>query len=447
MPTEWAAGRVGLACIAFVVWAGGSVPARAQMEYSFDASVGRSDNILRTADDARDETIASVGAQFGWLARSPRLTADVLADLAYLDYRDGTLDGEVAGNLMGGMKFHVVPDRFDWVAEENFGQARRDPLAPVTPQNRENVNLFATGPDLVFGVGSGLEGSLGARYLRADFEESDFGTERYSALAALTRQLNSGAELGAHVGTERVKPDDELIGGDEYDLREFFANYSLAGKRTDLSLDAGVTQLERGELSDSGLLLRFDVRRSIGKRMELSVGFGREHSDSGQTLRFQQGITGVDTDPGSLIASPDPFVSQYVTAGLDAFGRRTRLAVSLAHFDQDYPDQPLQDRKELRAGLNVARDLGPTLVATLYGNYLREDFVNFAGDYNELTVGLGLNWQVGRLLYLEMLVDRATRSSDSASTEFDENRAWLRVRFGQTLTRRTTQLRQLRPQP
>jgi hypothetical protein len=445
MPIEKSAGRFALACSALALWAGGTSSASAQVDYSFDAGVGRSDNIFRTPDDARDETIASIGGQLGWLASSRRLTADVLADLSYLDYRDGSFDSEVTGNVVGGVKLHVVPDRFDWIVEENFGQARRDPLAPVTPDNRENVNLLATGPDLVFGIGTGLKGKLAARYLRVDFEESDFGSERYSALASVTRALSSGAELGAHIGTDRVMPEDEITGGGEYDRHELFANYSLEGSRTRYSLDAGVTRLERGELSDSGLLLRFDARREIGKRMALSVGFGREYSDSGQTLRFLQGVSGVDTDPGSLVASPDPFVNEYFTAGWDAAGRRTRLSVSAAHFDHDYPDQPLQNRKQITADARIARDLGPSLTASLDGSYLREDYVNIVGDYSETSLGIGLNWRVGRQLFLEALIDRVSRSSDSVNTEFDENRAWLRVRFGQPLTRRTPQLRRQQP--
>jgi hypothetical protein len=447
MPIEKCAGRLAPFCAVLACGLGMSGAANAQLDYSFDAGVGRSDNIRRTAEDPVDETILSVGAQLGWLASSRRLTADVLADIAYLDYRDGTFDGEVTGNLVGGVKMHLVPDRFDWIVEENFGQARRDPLAPITPDNRENVNLFATGPDLVFGIGSSLEGKLGARYLRVDFEDSEFGSERYSALASVVRALSSVAEFGAHVGTERVMPENEISGGGEYDRHELFANYSLDGSRTSFSLDAGVTRLERGEFSDSGLLLRFDARREIGKRMALSVGFGREYSDSGQSLRFLQGVTGVDTDPGSLTASPDPFVSEYFTAGWDATGRRTRLSLAAAHFDQEYPDQPLQNRKQVTADARIARDLGPSLTASLDGSYLREDYVNIVGDYSETTLGIGLNWRVGRLVFLEALIDRVSRSSDSVNSEFDENRVWLRVRYGQALTRRAPQLRQRQRQP
>jgi len=417
--------------------------ARAEVQYSFDGGVGSSDNITRVAEDEVDETIASLGGQLSWLHESPRLYADVLGDIAYLDYLDDTYDSEVTGNFVGALTLHAIPDRLDWVFNDNFGQARRDPLAAVTPGNRENINLFSTGPDFVMGLGvPNLQARLSARYANVAYETSNFDSDRYGGLLTVERTMSSSAVLSAHAALTQVRPKDEAAAGSEYDMNEYYLGYSLDAARTSLSVDAGVTQVDRDGEKDDGFLLRLNLVRHLSDRATINFGAGREHSDSGQSLRFLQGIEGIDADASSLNTNPQPFVSEYANFGWNALGRRTRVNVSAAWMDQEYLDQPVQDRQELTVSGGIARDLGPTLTLGFDGNYLSEDFKNTPGDYDEMTLSVSLAWRIGRLLNIDILFDRVERSGDGPNADFAENRAWLMLRYGDTPSRRVPKLRE-----
>ncbi|HEY8549716.1 MAG TPA: hypothetical protein VIL35_07170, partial [Vicinamibacterales bacterium] len=123
-------------------------------EARIELGVGESDNLNRDAAALRsDMTILGLG--FG-ARRNTRLVRGALAgDVELREYGAEGLadDDEVLGSIDGVLELHVVPDRFRWDAESNFGQVRTDPSAPVGPENRERTTVFSTGPRLSWPVG------------------------------------------------------------------------------------------------------------------------------------------------------------------------------------------------------------------------------------------------------------------------------------------------------
>jgi hypothetical protein len=97
---------------------------------------------------------------------------------------------------------------------------------------------------------------------------------------------------------------------------------------------------------------------------------------------------------------------------------------------ETYSSQPSQDRDITDAQAYVSRDLGPRLSARLVGDYTKDDFKRQVGDYHETSIVCGFSFVAGRRLRIDLSVERYDRNSDLANGDFRENRAWLKLRYG-----------------
>jgi hypothetical protein len=407
----------------------------AEIQLAGEVGGGVSDNIGRTATNARSEGIAAARAQFSVLEAARRLSADVVGDLSYLDYLRGTYDSEVIGNVMASASVHVIPDSFDWVVSDSFGQTQVDLQKPVTPVNRENINYFSTGPDVALRLfSSATRLRLGGRYSRTDYETSALSSVDKAGNAGIERVLSPVSKISAIFRTERIEPQSSS-GVLAYDRREFYARYERTGARTDVAIDAGMSGIDQAGANQSGLLIRARMSRKLGSFSTVGISAGREFTDVGSLIGAGGGVVLGGLAGGAISQTAGPFLNQY--AGLDwsATGARTTLHFALNWVEQLYRLTPAADRTRLMPTVDMSRRIGSRLTATLGYTYDRNRFQRAIGDYQEGIATAGLQLRAGRRLAIEVSAEAYRFTSEVLVGAVDENRAWIRLRYGDALIR------------
>lgn len=430
----------GLRCTSVLLTAllSGAALAAPPVGYSIGVGAGYSDNIGRTATNEQSDSMGSAELLLDISQNTRKLEADLAANLAYFEYFDNTYDSEVIGNLQGAATMRIVPERFNWTFEDNFGQVRSDPFAPVTPDNRENVNYFSTGPELFFRLASQTRLELSGKYSTVTYEDTDLDSDRYSGLVSVLHSLSSASTVSLNLQQERIEYDVDVAGAD-YDRQSAYFGYAIEGSRTRATVDLGYTRLEQSN-NDDGLLLRLEVARRVSASSTLSARAGREFSDSGSAFRSQQGLSGVDVvDPGTQGATQtlNPFISTYGGLGWDFTRRRTGWGVGVNYFDEDYQQQNSLDTKRILGTAYVYRDLSSNVRLSIGGDYAKNSYQNSANDYRETSASAAVSWQVGSKLWLDLEYQRFDRATDLAGGDTKENRAWLRLRFGNEIAIQT----------
>src|SRR5690606_21025406 len=153
-------------------------------------------------------TIGQLAVGLLWQEERRRLRADVDVDVSYQHYFDDEFDDDLFGGIDGMLLLGLVPERIEWLIQENFGQTRIDPLGAVTPNNREDINHFTTGPDVTLRFGQATSLRLSGRYSATDYETSVLdGTSRLGMLS-LIRHLSPASALSLSGSHERVEYDD-----------------------------------------------------------------------------------------------------------------------------------------------------------------------------------------------------------------------------------------------
>jgi hypothetical protein len=410
-----------------------------EFQLAGEAAVGVSDNINRTPSNQQSDTLSRLGLQLLLTEQTSRLDADVRGDLAYQAYAKSSYSSEFIGNAGAALKLGLIEDRLSWSLDDTFGQTRRDLFAVVTPLNRENVNYLATGPNLALHLGSTDRFLAQARYVRVDFQTTAYNTQRYSGLVGLEHDLASTSHLALDASQEHVEPDNTLLSA-AYDHQELFARYTLDNSRTKLSLDAGASRIARSGANESAALFRLDLSRTVGDISTLALHAGQETTDPGGSLAWAGGapLPATGTNTQSLALTSNPYVNKYLQLAWAANGHLTSLALSAGWNDEKYQHLSLANRTAYTGRLHAERLMGAHLQVHGDAAVTRYNYANVVGDNTEKDFSLGLAWQMGRKLYLDLSAERFDYSTQLSPADISETRYWLRLRYGLVTSRRAS---------
>lgn len=393
-----------------------------ETQFALTAGVSGSDNIGRMPDNEQSGTIGQAGVIVGFAQQSRRVRSDVQANAVYERYFDDNFDDGVVGGVDANLRLGLVPERFDWVVQENFGQITTDPFSAATPDNRENINYFTTGPDFTVRLGGAMSMLLSGRYSDLQYETSDLDSRRYGGTLALIRQLSGTSTLGLNVMGEQIDFDTEGP-TEDYDRYEAFLRYAVEGARGGLSMDLGYTAVDQRNKTD-GLLARVDLSRRVSASSAIAFSAGTQFSDSGDLFRDTQNHRGVSRESQSIILSSVPFRVNSAALSWEFQRNRTGFGARAEIGDEDYEDLSDLERTVAVYSIFASRELSRFLQMRVFIALNHEDFdVGFKDD--EINAGASLAWLIGRNLQLQFQYDYFDRDSTAGDTGYKENRASL----------------------
>lgn len=417
---------IGIAAVAFSTLAGAQ-----GVQVSVHTGVGMSDNVQRVPGNEQEETIAEVGMDILVDYESKRLDIEAIGDFVYQSYLEDTFDDDLIASFTGTGRLAIVEDHLNWVVENSFGQTRQNLDAGITPENRENINLFQTGPDFSFLVPGDNTVTLSGRVQRVDYERSPLDSDRTSGTFSFTHELSGVSRLGVYLRAQSAEYTS-LSEDADYDSQDAFLRYELTNSRNSLTIDAGANKVEGQEGDQTGPLIMLNYTRHITDRSTLWVEFNRELTDSGLTTASLAGLPTSDGSDLGLSQTSQPFTLDFIMLGWEITGRRTDLRIAGARFDESHEGAGDLSRSRTRDQYTVQfnRELGGGWSASTQARYDRNEFETGESDFIESSLWLGVAKRFTRQLYFDAAFEHFSRNSDAVQSDYDENRFWLRFRYG-----------------
>jgi hypothetical protein len=405
------------------------------LTYGVDAGIGESDNVTLVSTDKINQTIAVADADFAIKEQSRLLDVNAKGAFTYLDYLQNAYGGQLLGRFDGVAKVAIVPERFTWVAQDDFGQAALDPYTAVTPTNLEQVNYFSTGPDLTMRLGSVNFASFSARYARAQYQTSPYNSNRALGNAALGHDLSASSTVSLNVAAERVMFANTVVNTD-FDSGSGYVRYALHGARTDFTGDLGATRISQAGESTTGGLAKIILSRTLSAASTLTLTAGHGLTDASISFSTQQAgaIGGISTAPAAQTANS--YTINYASVGWQYVRFRTTFGLD-ANWEKDaYAGQPSLDVKRPGADFSVERRLTRSLTARLLGRLYKTDYLNAniatanaSSNYETGLIGGSLIWRGGRSLEIILRADHNSWVVTGPGSGYRENRAFLTVGY------------------
>jgi Putative beta-barrel porin 2 len=430
---EWvgAAHRRGsMALAAFVTFLAAAPGSNAtQPGYDITLGVGESNNIARLPSGGKSDTIGMEGADFTWHDQRPRLDTDIDADLQHLSYFNHTFSDEVIGNFLGEVRATLAKQLLFWDASDNFGQGRINPLAAVTPANRENINYLSTGPELMLPLAADTLVDVTTHYAKVIYQSSPLDSTRISGRIGLVRRISSDSSVSLNVSDERVNFKDDVANPD-YAHEDAFVRYDGRGGRTVIRADLGFSKLRERLSPASGVLARLELSRKVSASSTVALSFGHQYSDAANTFVLGQTIGGANLSTQTTTQTGAPFTSNYGTLAWNYQRRRTGFGISASEYKETYLQSTTLNDNRLEIDAHVSRQLMPTLQFVLGEQYFHQKFQSISATSTETMTDAQLTWRAGRHISVMLDLNRANRHSSIAATGYTENRAWLIVGYG-----------------
>lgn len=393
--------------------------------FGLSAGVGHSDNIARESVNEVDETLATAGFVVN-AEELGRLSYSVNGDVSYVEYLDDTFDSEVVGGLNGSLNYQFVPDRFSWTFEDTYGQAQLNPFRPDTPDNRESVNFFSTGPNASLPMGTRTFFDIGGRYSDARYEDSALDNTRIGGNAALRRQLTSSSLVALGVQADEIEYDDVDT---KYDVQNAFLRYAVDTSRTRLAIDAGVTELDRDGETDNGTLLRLDFAREVSSAARFTLSAGQRFSDASDVFSALQRRSSIDREASPTEGTSDAFKYRFATAGVGFEKNRTDISFNVGFSQERYLEEIERDREYIDYSLQIGRRLSRSLRASIAARWRESEYENVDFDSEDMRIRGALSWRVGARTYIDLELIHTDRSSSTAVNEYTENRTLLTLSY------------------
>src|SRR5690554_1177457 len=375
-----------------------------------------SDNIRQTSEKQDDIVhTATVGASYRNQEGMLDHTFDGL--LGFETYQNNTYGNDLTVDLSWLGLLNLIPQRLIWRFSENLRDTRQSSLRPNTPDNRERVNFFSTGPTYILPITNADRLQFNANYARTDYEESSqIDTYRYGGSVAwhhLTPSLLNVSLTGA---VDQVYYENDV----ELTNRSAALGLSKTHEFLDWRIEGGYAQTEAEQFGGQN---EYD-----GMEGEISLRY--QMSTDGQLNLFASHQLTDTSSQFSVLIFDLPFtfslqqvvrLTVYEAGYSQQLTGRDQLAFSVARRHQEF--ETTGETEEIN-GITARwnHQFSPMVSGYLFGTYEYRRYSEFDREDNEREIGIGLKANLYRNLQLEGFVALRDQTSDEGIYDYDEMR-------------------------
>lgn len=414
--------------------------------YAGDLSFGAgyageySDNILHTTTGMQEEWTNIYLAGIAYRELGQELAASIDASAVHHDYTRGSYSDETLGYLNAAALWTILPQRFVWTITDRLDQLPRNATDPLSPVNRDAVNVLETGPDFLIPITPASTLILGARAGNVWFREGNDDYNSYSVAVRWRHRLDSTSTVSANmegakiIHTETVTPP--VTTALDYVRETAYLRYDQRLSWSRIVLDAGATRFIPDDGTDDvdEPLVRISLARRLTSESTIGLSFGRELLDVGGTL-----LAGVaDPTIGDAILAPPPIPGELASGAVfrsrrgDGFytysGHALTTQVALFYRDLDYLTT-LDDRTETGSGIRITYNLSATFAVGAYGTIQRTEYQDTDRLDRDVSYGASISYRFTPQFSFSIEGAHTDRNSTDLLGSYEESRGMVRLYY------------------
>ena len=396
-----------------------------QLEYT--------DNARLVPTNKEEEWTNVLSAGFSLIEKGPSLDGQVKAQAAYRDYRNNIFADDTVINLSSLILWKVSPDRFSWTVEDYLTQTSVLSLSPDTPTNRQQLNVFSTGPDFKVKLSPVQALKFGVRYTRNSYETTDLDNTRHAGELSWIYQTSPITSLSLNYNAQTVRYDDNVI-NTNFDRQDAYFQIEESLSRNIFALRAGATSIQRDNLPDTeGSLGRFSWTRVVSTVSTFNLSLASELSDVGrQALAAGQTASANQQNIPSTSNTGDVFRTNSATA---MFSRRRsfgRDSIGIFKAKDEYNSSPVVEHRK-GGNIDIGYEFAGTRAASIFARYVKTEsnLTVPVTEYKDKNFGLRLFSRFAKNFNLGLELSRNKRESVDILQSYTERHATLVLSYAE----------------
>jgi hypothetical protein len=412
---------------------GFSLATPSKAELGTELTLAYSDNLDRLETGGRsDRVLAAVigGRADGSYGDLERTATWQLGGLSYLDE---TFDDEPLVGVDATGEFALLDRRITWQILDRLGRQSLNPFGATTPDTREHVNFFSTGPQFLLPVARNLAFDAALGYSDVWYEEQTLANNRSDSRFGLRYGLGLHRSLGLYVSENRVRFDESDL-HDDYTLERAYIAYDSERSRGDIRIALGVSAIEGLGERLRASLVEVTWSRTVAVYGNLNVEVRRDFSDAGSLFQLERG-------PGSAIdvvqniqAVSDPLKLTHASAVYSMTRERTTASLGFRWSRYDYENSVRGVNFESPTWeARFTREATSRLLFEAALWYYEQRFIDSDRNDSERHSSAGIGWRLGQRSTVRAHLARLERKSNRPGLGYDENRFLLSFGYGTEL--------------
>lgn len=364
------------------------------LTYSLGYELEHDSNIPFNANTDSD-ILHSPYLSMGLTQMGTLVEANVSVEADYTHYQGDSFEDDLRANATADVLLKFSPNRFHWVITNDLVQTPINVQGARNPNNQQDSNVFATGPDFILRFGRADSLRLGARYAMTDFQQSALDSDRITGSLTWSRSFSERASFGISAQSSSIDFDDPL--NEDFDQHDLFGEYIYTSQlarqaQSTVTVQAGASRLDfdqRGGDTNPLLRVEWALQRPEGRGYSLAI--------SNTTSNASNAV-------GGVTQAQNPVLSLPVTAVADPFERSALEGTFTQPFGEAVwslnaqvgtEDYNQVDRDQDFLNINTTLSYPITVLQTLNFTlgYERQEFDNLNQDDDFFTAGLGWNYQ------------------------------------------------------
>jgi len=308
--------------------------------------------------------------------------------------------------------------------ENVYTQTLIDPLQSDTQSNREDINIFNTGPNYYWRLNSQHNINFEARFQNTYYNTTDGDSDRISTALGWVYRVNSSlsASLNAEFATLDYKDNTE---SDDYMNNDLFVRLAYQRGRNIFAAEAGITNFDfetQDDIKGNRYLLSLQNQRTTNSDifLEFSHSITDEATEILSDARDPQSGDATPTSVGTDIFTEDNINIRY-TNTTNSFG----FLAEIEDIKRDYVTQNELDIHSFQVSIQptiifsqiASLDLEAMQLTTLY-----EDPSLFGREDVDTTYILRYNNSFSRNLSWSLSVETEQRKSTVSGNDYEDNR-------------------------
>lgn len=323
-----------------------------ELEYGINLSLAKYDNINHVLNPNKTEWGETTTGVINIVENSADLVLNMNARSSIINYRYEQLEDTTNNSLNLGARWILSPRQFEWAIVDVYTQTVIDPQQSNTQNNRQNTNIFSTGPNYYWRLNSRNNINVEARLERISYETTDGDSDRLSSALRWVLQLDSALTASINTETERLT----YLSGEQsnFTRNNIFARTDYIRGRYTFAGEIGVTSVDydtQNNFAGQRYLLSMQNQRT--RTSDISFIYSHNITDAGSAIfsASQNFTNGENINNIPAVSATDIFTQDSLSINYNRTSSNGAIVLEMEGVKQNYEIQNTLDMESQRTSI------------------------------------------------------------------------------------------------
>ncbi len=390
--------------------------------FGLDFILAKHDNVNLDLIPTGDEWVSTITGTIEVIENSSNLIAGLNASVSALNYKNDPSQDTTDINLILNALWIVNPSHFEWLVSDVYTQTLIDPLQSDTQSNREDINIFATGPNYYWRLNSRHNINFEARFQNTYYSSTDGDSDRISTALGWVYRVNSSLSTSLNAEFATLDYKDNTLS--DYMNNDLFVRAAYQRGRNTFTAEAGISSFDFETLDDikgNRYLLSLRNQRTINSDIFLEFSHGISDEATEILSDAQDPLSGSTT---STSAGTDIFTEDNIIIRYTKITNRFAFLAEIEDVKRDYVTLDEFDIHSFQVSIQPTINFSQTASLNLEAMQIKTLYENSSPEREDVdtTYILRYNNSFTRNLRWSLSVETEQRKSTVSLNDYEDNR-------------------------